>query len=144
MSAERETWATRVGLILSMAGNAIGLGNFWWFPRLMAANGGGAFMIPYFVALLLVGLPLNWVEWVTGRYGGKYGHGTLGPMFYLMARETLKPRRAIIFGIIGGMLAFAVTTLLNSYYIHAIGWTTAYTIYSATGAYYGVDTVAFF
>ncbi|MCY0868249.1 MAG: sodium-dependent transporter [Desulfurococcus sp.] len=144
MSAERETWATRVGLILSMAGNAIGLGNFWRFPRLMAANGGGAFMIPYFVALLLVGLPLNWVEWVTGRYGGKYGHGTLGPMFYLMARETLKPRRAIIFGIIGGMLAFAVTTLLNSYYIHAIGWTTAYTIYSATGAYYGVDTVAFF
>ncbi|MEM0014352.1 MAG: sodium-dependent transporter [Zestosphaera sp.] len=141
---EREAWATRVGLILSMAGNAIGLGNFWRFPRVLAANGGGAFMVPYFISLLLLGIPLMWVEWTTGRYGGKYGHGTLGPMFYLMSRETLKPRSALIFGVIGGMLAFAVTTLLNSYYIHVIGWTAAYAIYSATGAYYGADTVKFF
>lgn len=144
MSRERETWATRFGLILSMAGNAIGLGNFWRFPRLLAANGGGAFMIPYFIALLLLGIPLMWVEWSIGRYGGKYGHGTLGPMFYLMARESVKPRTALIFGIIGGMLAFAGTTLLNSYYIHVIGWAAAYTIYSATGSYYGVNTVEFF
>lgn len=144
ISGGRETWATRIGLILSMAGNAVGLGNFWRFPRLLAGNGGGAFMIPYFAALLLLGIPLMWVEWATGRYGGKYGHGTLGPTFYLMARESVKPRTAIVFGIIGGMLAFAVTTLLNSYYIHVIGWTAAYAIYSATGAYYGVDTVQFF
>jgi len=144
LSNEREAWATRIGLILSMAGNAIGLGNFWRFPRLLAGNGGGAFMIPYFIALFLLGIPLMWVEWATGRYGGKYGHGTLGPTFYLMARETLTPRSALIFGIIGGMLAFSVTTLLNSYYIHVIGWTAAYAIYSVTGAYYGVDTVSFF
>lgn len=144
MSQERETWATKIGLILSMAGNAIGLGNFWRFPRLLASNGGGAFMIPYFVALIFLGIPLMWVEWATGRYGGKYNHGTLGPMFYLMARETLKPRRALIFGLIGGMIALAVTTLLNSYYIHVIGWTAAYAIYSAAGSYYGVDTVKFF
>lgn len=141
---EREAWATKIGLILSMAGNAIGLGNFWRFPRMLAANGGGAFMIPYFIALLLLGIPLMWVEWATGRYGGKYGHGTLGPMFYVMARESVKPKKALIFAIIGGMLAFSVTTLLNSYYIHVIGWTAAYSIYSATGAYYGVDTVNFF
>ncbi len=133
-----------MGLILSMAGNAIGLGNFWRFPRVLAANGGGAFMIPYFIALLLLGIPLMWVEWATGRYGGKYGHGTLGPMFYVMARERIKPRGALIFAVIGGMLAFAVTTLLNSYYIHVIGWTAAYSIYSATGAYYGVNTAVFF
>lgn len=120
---EREAWATKIGLILSMAGNAIGLGNFWRFPRMLAANGGGAFMIPYFIALLLLGIPLMWVEWATGRYGGKYGHGTLGPMFYVMARESVKPKKALIFAIIGGMLAFSVTTLLNSYYIHVIGWT---------------------
>lgn len=144
MTKEREAWATKIGLILSMAGNAIGLGNFWRFPRVLAANGGGAFMIPYFIALLLLGIPLMWVEWATGRHGGKYGHGTLGPMFYVMARESVKPRTALIFALIGGMLAFSVTTLLNSYYIHVIGWTAAYTIYSATGAYYGVDTVQFF
>jgi len=51
---------------------------------------------------------------------------------------------AIVFGMIGGMLAFAVTPLLNSYYIHIIGWTAAYTAYSAAGAYFGADTVEFF
>ena len=141
---ERGRWATRLGLILAMAGNAIGLGNFWRFPYVLAKNGGGAFMIPYFMALFLLGIPLMWVEWTIGRYGGRYGHGTLGPSFYLMARERLKPRGAVIFGIIGGMFAFAVCALLNSYYIHVIGWTAAYTAYSAAGTYFGVDTVKFF
>ncbi|MDO9171474.1 MAG: hypothetical protein Q7W29_06550, partial [bacterium] len=49
----RAQWGTRIGLILAMAGNAIGLGNFLRFPRQAADNGGGAFMIPYFIALLL-------------------------------------------------------------------------------------------
>jgi len=47
----RERWATRIGLVLAMAGNAIGIGNFLRFPGQAAANGGGAFMIPYFIAL---------------------------------------------------------------------------------------------
>jgi len=92
----------------------------------------------------LLGIPIMWVEWVTGRFGGKYGHGVLGPTFYLMSRESVKPRTALIFGIIGGMLAFSITTLLNSYYLHVVGWSVAYTYYSATGAYYGQNTVAFF
>jgi SNF family Na+-dependent transporter len=58
----RERWATRVGLILALAGNAIGLGNFLRFPRQAALNGGGAFLIPYFVCLALIGIPLLWVE----------------------------------------------------------------------------------
>ena len=140
---QRDRWATKIGLILAMAGNAIGLGNFWRFPYQAAVNGGGAFMIPYFVALFLLGVPIMWAEWVTGRYGGKYGHGTLGPTFYLMARESLKPRSAVIFGMIGGMFAFSVTTLLNSYYLHIIGWSAAYTYFSATGAYFGKDSVEF-
>ncbi|RLF77574.1 Na+dependent transporter, partial [Thermococci archaeon] len=140
---QRDRWATKIGLILAMAGNAIGLGNFWRFPYQAAKNGGGAFMIPYFVALFLLGIPIMWIEWVEGRYGGKYGHGTLGPTFYLMARESLKPKTALIFGMIGGMLAFSVTTLLNSYYLHIIGWSAAYTYFSATGAYFGKDSVEF-
>ncbi|WP_175059571.1 sodium-dependent transporter [Thermococcus sp. 2319x1] len=140
---QRDRWATKIGLILAMAGNAIGLGNFWRFPYQAAKNGGGAFMIPYFVALFLLGIPIMWIEWVTGRYGGKYGHGTLGPTFYLMARESLRPKRALILGILGGMLAFSVTTLLNSYYLHIVGWSAAYTYFSATGAYFGKDSVEF-
>ncbi|MCD6157829.1 MAG: sodium-dependent transporter [Euryarchaeota archaeon] len=144
MAPERERWATRLGLILAMAGNAIGLGNFWRFPYQLAKNGGGAFLIPYFIALFLLGIPLMWTEWTVGRYSGQHGHGTLGPAFYLMSRKSLGPTGALVFGMIGGMLAFAVTTLLNSYYIHVIGWTAAYFGYSIAGSYYGVDTVKFF
>lgn len=140
MEAQRDQWATKLGLILAMAGNAIGLGNFWRFPYQAAKYGGGAFMIPYFVALFLLGIPVMWIEWVEGRYGGKYGHGTLGPTFYLMARESVKPRTAVIFGMIGGMLAFSVTSLLNGYYLHIVGWSAAYTYFSATGAYMGAES----
>ncbi|HQG29741.1 MAG TPA: hypothetical protein PLY73_14405, partial [Candidatus Ozemobacteraceae bacterium] len=70
----REHWGSRVGLILAMAGNAVGLGNFLRFPAKAAANGGGAFMIPYFIAFLILGIPLMWVEWGIGRYGGSIGH----------------------------------------------------------------------
>ena len=72
----RDRWGTRLGLILAMAGNAVGLGNFLRFPVQAAENGGGAFMIPYFISLVLLGIPLMWVEWSMGRYGGIRGHGS--------------------------------------------------------------------
>lgn len=135
MSSSRENWGSKIGLILAMAGNAVGLGNFWRFPYQAASNGGGAFMIPYFAALILIGIPTLLVEWNLGRYGGKYGHGTLGPMVYLQAREGVKPKTAIIIGSIAGSMAFAVTVLVNSYYNHVIGWTLGYSWLSVTGGY---------
>ncbi|WP_461864705.1 sodium-dependent transporter [Thermococcus sp.] len=144
MAEQRDKWATKLGLILAMAGNAIGLGNFWRFPYQLASNGGGAFMIPYFFALFFLGIPVMWIEWTIGRYGGKYGHGTLGPMFYLMSRESLKPKSALWFGVLGGLLGFSVSSLLSSYYYQIIGWSAAYTWYSLTGAYFGQDTYKFF
>ena len=54
-NAKREQWGSRIGVILAVAGSAVGLGNFLRFPGLAAQNGGGAFMIPYFVAFLLLG-----------------------------------------------------------------------------------------
>ncbi len=131
----RGSWGSKIGLILAMAGNAVGLGNFWRFPYQAASNGGGAFMLPYFTALLILGLPLMLSEWNLGRYGGKYGHGTLGPMVYLQAREGAKPKTALILGAVAGGLAFAVTLLVNSYYNHLIGWTLGYAVSSFTGAY---------
>lgn len=77
----REHWGTRIGLILAMAGNAIGLGNFLRFPVEAAQNGGGAFMIPYVISFLLLGIPLMWLEWGIGRYGGRFGHGSEPGMF---------------------------------------------------------------
>ncbi|MEL7597253.1 MAG: Na+dependent transporter, partial [Clostridiaceae bacterium] len=130
---ERENWGTKLGLILAMAGNAIGLGNFWRFPYQAAKNGGGAFMVPYVIALFLLGIPIILVEWMQGRYGGKYGHGTIGYMIYLQCREKIKPRRAAILGSICGMIVIGVTVLVNSYYNHIIGWTLGYGVFTATG-----------
>ncbi|WP_026485577.1 sodium-dependent transporter [Caldanaerobius polysaccharolyticus] len=139
MSNSRENWGSKIGLILAMAGNAVGLGNFWRYPYLAASNGGGAFMIPYIAAIIVLGIPILLVEWNLGRYGSKYGYGTIGPLIYLQARESVKPRYALIFGSVCGMLAFVVTILINSYYNHIIGWTLGYSYLSAIGTYINND-----
>ncbi len=135
MENNRENWGSKIGLILAMAGNAVGLGNFWRFPYVAASNGGGAFMIPYFFALIVIGIPLMMVEWSIGRYGGKHGHGTIGPMMYLQAKQALSSKKALIIGSLSGMIAFGVTILVNSYYNHLIGWSLGYGFNSLTGGY---------
>ena len=99
---QRKKWGTRLGLILAMAGNAIGLGNFLRFPVQCVNNGGGTFMIPYFVAFLLLGIPLMWIEWGIGRFGGKYGHGTTPGMFHYLWRHPI----AKYLGAIGIVIPF--------------------------------------
>lgn len=66
-------WGTRLGVILAVSGSAVGLGNFLRFPGNAAENGGGAFLIPYFIAFVLLGIPIGWAEWTMGRYGGHKG-----------------------------------------------------------------------
>ena len=64
---KRDAWQSRLGVILAVAGSAVGLGNFLRFPGQAVEHGGGAFMIPYFCALLFLGIPLGWAEWAMGR-----------------------------------------------------------------------------
>ena len=61
MAAKAESWGSRVGLILAMAGNAVGLGNFLRFPVQAVQNGGGAFIIPYLVCFVVMGIPLLFI-----------------------------------------------------------------------------------
>src|SRR5690606_31968062 len=65
---QKQEWGSRLGVILAVSGSAVGLGNFLRFPGQAAQNGGGSFMIPYFIALLLLGIPIGWAEWSMGRY----------------------------------------------------------------------------
>ncbi|KMQ82597.1 sodium- and chloride-dependent gaba transporter 1 [Lasius niger] len=64
---ERGSWSSKVEFILSVVGLAIGLGNLWRFPFLCYKNGGGAFMVPYFIALALVGIPMFLMELSLGQ-----------------------------------------------------------------------------
>lgn len=95
MSAEtssqhsREHWGTRIGLVLAIAGNAAGLGNFLRFPVQATENGGVTFMIPRFISFILLGIPLMWIEWEIGRYGGSYGYGSIPGMFDRLWRNPV-------------------------------------------------------
>ena len=93
----REEWGSRIGVILAVAGSAIGLGNFLRFPVQAAQNGGGAFMIPYFVSLVLLGFPLMLIEWTLGRYGGLHGYGTAPSIFAVATRNHFLK----YFGVVG-------------------------------------------
>ena len=106
----RDGWATKYGLILAMAGNAIGLGNFLRFPVQAASNGGGAFMIPYLICFLLIGIPLMWIEWGIGRRGGQLGKGTT----YGISKELKAPS----FVKISCLLGVWVPLVVSIYYIY--------------------------
>lgn len=120
--AEREHWGTRVGLVLAMAGNAVGLGNFLRFPVEAAKHGGGVFMIPYIVSFFLIGLPLMWLEWTIGRYAGIRGHGSPPAFMSLGWKSSL----AKYLGVIG----LFTPTVIAIYYIYIESWTLAYGTFS--------------
>ncbi len=68
LEEQRESWGTRGGFILAAIGSAVGLGNLWGFPYKLYSFGGGAFLIPYIIALFLVGIPIMILEFSIGHY----------------------------------------------------------------------------
>lgn len=124
-----QAWGTRIGLILAMAGNAVGLGNFLRFPMQAIQNGGGAFIIPYLVSFLLMGIPLLLIEWSIGRFGGKSGnHST---PFILDSMTKKKYWKYIgVFGVFTN-IGFA------AYYCYIESWTLAYVFHTLKGTFWG-------
>lgn len=133
----REHWNSRIGLVLAVAGSAVGLGNFLRFPAEAAQNGGGAFLIPYLVSFLLMGLPLLWMEWALGRYAGSV-HGVHSAPGIL---DTLGPQRWLKYlGVFGLFIQLAVA----AFYCYIESWALAYTWHSAVGTFRDVPATEFF
>jgi NSS family neurotransmitter:Na+ symporter len=136
MSGVRQHWGTKVGVVLAVAGSAVGLGNFLRFPVQAAKNGGGAFIIPYLIIFVLVGIPLVWAEWTAGRFGGGYGHSTSPGIFQALWRKNRFIKYLGIGGIFGPFLIYM-------YYVYIESWCLAYAYYSISGQLSGLSSSGF-
>lgn len=126
---KRETWNTQTAFLISAIGSAVGLGNIWRFPGVAYENGGGAFIIPYIVALLLIGLPVLFLDYAIGH---KF-QGTPP-----LALRRLAPKGEWL-----GWFQVAVSFIIFTYYAVVVAWAAHYVIYAVNEAW-GDDTTTFF
>lgn len=124
----RENWGSRAGFILAAIGSAVGLGNIWRFPGVAYENGGGAFLVPYLVALTTAGIPLLIMEFTIGR---RY-RGSAPVAFRRMHRNA----EAI------GWWQVAISMVIAVYYAAIIAWAGWYGYFSITQQW-GEDPNAF-
>lgn len=123
-----ELFSSRNVFILSAIGSAVGLGNIWRFPYVAYDNGGGAFIIPYLVALLTAGVPLLLFDYAIGhRYRGS---------------APLSLRRMGGGAEVLGWLQVGVCFVIALYYAVIVAWAGMYTVFSVTRAW-GDDPKAF-
>ncbi|KAF7991044.1 hypothetical protein HCN44_000859 [Aphidius gifuensis] len=109
---ERGTWTGKFDFLLSLLGYSVGLGNVWRFPYLCYSNGGGAFLIPFTIMLIIAGLPLMFMELSLGQYA------SLGPV---AAYQKFSP---LLRGLGYGMVL--VSSVVMLYYNLIIAWTIHY------------------
>jgi NSS family neurotransmitter:Na+ symporter len=129
MNGERERWTSRSSFIIASIGAAVGLGNVWRFPYICYTNGGGAFLIPFFVALFTAGIPLMILEYGLGR---KMQAGA--PSAFA---KTGKGNEWI------GWFSLFVVMLIFFYYPVIMAWCTNYMVFAFNLAW-GNDTQTFF
>jgi NSS family neurotransmitter:Na+ symporter len=125
----RDIWESRTSFILASIGSAIGLGNIWRFPYVCYANGGGAFLIPYLVALLTAGIPLMILEFSLGHRISRPAPLALG---------NIKKGFEVL-GWFALLIGFGIVT----YYAVVMGWCFNYLKFSFNLAW-GENTQAFF
>jgi len=114
--AERERWHNRTAFVMASIGSAVGLGNLWRFPYICYKNGGGAFLIPYFVALFTAGIPLMILELSLGhKFQGSAPHSLC----------SIKKKWEWL-----GWWAILTGFIITIYYNVIIAWSVIYMFYS--------------
>ncbi|MFT3942305.1 MAG: sodium-dependent transporter [Ancrocorticia sp.] len=128
-SVPRESWGTRGAFIVAAISSAIGLGNIWRFPGVAYENGGGAFLLPYLIALFSAGLPILFLDYAIGhRYRAS------APLAFRRIDRRFEPL---------GWWQVGVCFVIATYYAVVIAWAIAYTFYATTQAW-GDDAIGFF
>lgn len=126
----RGQWGTRAGFVLAAIGSAVGLGNIWRFPYMVAEYGGGAFMIVYLLAMLTAGIPIMVLEFSIGHKTHRSAPGA----FKLLNTS---------WEWLGWLQVFTCFGIVI-YYSVIIGWSLSYGLYSLQGLKWGADPSAFF
>jgi len=113
---QRESWGSRAGFILAAVGSAVGLGNVWRFPHECYSHGGSAFLVPYIIAMIVIGIPMLIMEI------------SLGHLTQRAAPEAFKHigRRWEFVGWWPIVLSFMIVC----YYAAVLGWSLNYLFYS--------------
>ncbi|MDO5076431.1 sodium-dependent transporter [Corynebacterium sp.] len=115
-SPRREVFSTRIAFLLAAIGSAVGLGNIWRFPYVAYENGGGAFLVPYMVALLTAGIPLLFLDYTLGhRYRGS------APLVFRRVKSWAEPI---------GWIQVGISFFITIYYASIIAWAGLYTVKS--------------
>ncbi|MBD3232457.1 MAG: sodium-dependent transporter [candidate division Zixibacteria bacterium] len=130
MAKIRERWSGRTAFLLSIIGSAVGLGNIWRFPYIAFKNGGGAFLIPYFLALFTAGIPLLILE--TG----------IGQKLQGSAADSFKKINKDMEWL--GWLALLVGMIISTYYAVVIAWCWNYAYHSISLAWLSQGANDFF
>ena len=129
MKENREQWGSKIGFILAAVGSAVGLGNIWRFPYVAYANGGGAFLIPYFFAIFTAGIPLLILEY-------SMGHKYRGSTPLAVARASKKWEWI-------GWWPTITSAFIVAYYSIILSWAINYFVLSFKKGW-GSDSNAFF
>ncbi|MEA2012043.1 MAG: sodium-dependent transporter [Verrucomicrobiota bacterium] len=127
---KRSVWGTNFGFLMATVGSAVGLGNIWRFSYMAYENGGGAFLVPYIVALLVAGIPLMILEYALG-------HKEKGAPPLAFARHHKG------WEWVGWWMPTVATVGIILFYSVIIGWSLNYFCYSFT-LKWGSDSQAFF
>lgn len=110
----RDSFGSRMGVIMAAAGSAVGLGNIWRFPYVLGENGGGAFLIIYLIIIFAIGIPVMMSELVIGR---RTQRNPVGAFRMLSSR-----RPWYLVGMMGIVAAF----MILAFYTAVAGWTLEY------------------
>lgn len=129
MTEKRENWSARSGFIIAAIGSAVGLGNIWRFPYVAYENGGGAFLIPYLLALITAGLPLLFLDYAVGHKSNNSPPKAYRALF--KGGETL------------GWWQVCVCIVIGLYYASVLTWAGSYIYFSIEQAW-GNDPESFF
>ena len=122
LEEQRENWGSRSGFILAAVGSAVGLGNLWGFPYKLYSHGGGAFLVPYIIAILFIGIPVLILEFSMGHFTQR-----AAPSAFRRCHPKLE-----MVGWWGIILAFVIIT----YYPVILGYCLSYLWYSIEGILY--------